>query len=107
MADMENRTTEQEMALFVMMLLGKTEDGCLSLDQLRAQIEPSGLLTEEDKVLSQSRPAEPKWHQILRNINCNKETGNNFIHAGRLEHMHGGGYCLTEEGQQFIQRLRL
>lgn len=107
MADMENRTNEQEMALFVMLLLGRTSKGCLNLNQLRTKIENSGILTKEDCEPSSSIPTQPKWHQILRNINCNRETGSNFIHAGRLEHKQGGGYCLTEDGRKFLKRMQL
>lgn len=98
---MENRTNEQEMALLVMLFLGKTSKGCLNLDQLREKIEGSGILTEEDCAGS----PQPKWHQILRNINCNRGTGNNFIHTGLLEHKSGGGYCLTEDGLKSLNRV--
>ena len=107
MVDMENRTNEQEMALFVMLLLGKTSEGCLNLDKLRTKIERSGILTEEDCEPPFSIPTQSKWHQILRNINCNREKGSNFIHAGRLENMQGGGYCLTEDGRKFLKRMQL
>ena len=105
MADMTNRTTERYMAFFVMIMLWAADEECMDLDHLRERIEKSGLLTHEDREQSDSRLAEEKWHQILRNINCNREKGSNFIHAGRLRHLDGGGYCLTENGREFLEQL--
>lgn len=105
MADMENRTTEHEMALAVMIIAESKPSGCATLDELRERIEESDVLTDEDWEPSDSQ-GSPKWHQILRNINCNRKTGENAIKEGYLEHLNGGGYCITEQGRALLATLR-
>ena len=107
MVDMENRTDEFAMAIAVMRIVRDMSDGCANLDQLRDQIAESVDLTDEDWEPQDSIPTQPKWHQILRNINSNRTHAGNFIYEGYLEHLDGGGYCITEKGERFLQRLRL
>ena len=101
---MENRTDEREMAIAVMKIAGNMPSGCASLKQIRSQIEEFIALTDEDRELSDSLPSQPKWHQILRNINSNRDSEGNFIHEGYLEHLDGGGYCITDRGRRYLER---
>jgi len=41
---------------------------------------------------SATRPGEPMWHQIVRNIKSHDTTPGNFIHDGRLVHVPRVGY---------------
>ena len=105
MTDMENRTGEHAMAVIVMRILIRRRNGCANLDQMRARIEGSGELTDEDLEPSDSLPNEPVWYQILRNINSNRRTRGNFIYEGYLLHLPGGGYCITNAGRGFLRVL--
>lgn len=107
MADMENRTDEFAMAIAVMRIIRDMQEECADLDQLRDRITETVDLTDDDWEPSDSIPTQPKWHQILRNINSNRFHVGNFIYEGYLEHLDGGGYCITEKGEQFLRRLRL
>lgn len=41
---------------------------------------------------SVTRPGEPMWHQIVRNIKSHDTTPGNFIHDGKLIHVPRVGY---------------
>ena len=41
---------------------------------------------------SVTRPGEPRWHQLVRNIRSHYQTPGNFIHDGHLTHVPGVGY---------------
>lgn len=41
---------------------------------------------------SVTRPGEPMWHQLVRNIKSHDSTPGNFIHNGRLIHIPRVGY---------------
>jgi len=41
---------------------------------------------------SVTRPGEPMWHQLVRNIKSHDKVPGNFIHDGHLVHVRGVGY---------------
>jgi hypothetical protein len=41
---------------------------------------------------SATRPGEPMWHQLVRNIKSHDQTPGNFIHDGHLIHVPRVGY---------------
>lgn len=43
---------------------------------------------------SVTRPGEPMWHQLVRNIKCHHQTPGNFIYDGHLVHVPRVGYRL-------------
>ena len=44
---------------------------------------------------SVTRPGEPMWHQLVRNIKSHEKSPGNFIHDGRLIHVPKVGYRIT------------
>ena len=104
MTNMENRTDEHEMAIAVIKIAESMPSGCANLNQIRSRIERFITLTSEDWEPSDSLPTQPRWHQILRNINSNRNSQGNFIYEGYLEHLDGGGYCITDKGRRYLRR---
>ena len=102
MSRMENRTGEHEMAVAIMRIVAGMPGGCATLDQLWDTIPNVVALTDEDWEESDSQAGQPKWRQIVRNINSNRHTEGNFIFEGYLEHLDGGGggYCITDKGRR-------
>jgi len=49
-------------------------------------------LNAANKAPSQTRPGEPMWHQLVRNIKSHDKTPGNFIHDGKLVHLRGVGF---------------
>ncbi|MEI6441099.1 MAG: hypothetical protein WCO83_12920 [Alphaproteobacteria bacterium] len=49
-------------------------------------------LNAANTAMSATRPGEPMWHQLVRNIKSHAGTAGNFIHDGRLIHVPGVGF---------------
>jgi hypothetical protein len=62
------RTSEKRIALAIRTLLARRADKRMTLDELRQQLPRVLHLTKADKATSASRPTEPKWHQVFRNL---------------------------------------
>lgn len=99
------RTTEYEMSLAVLKYLRHQPYGEASQEELRSAIPHYTYLTDGDMEDSPSRPGEQRWEQIIRNIQSHKDSPNNFINLGYLEHVLGGGLKITPEGLKFISEL--
>lgn len=52
-------------------------------------------LTAANTAPSVTRPGEPMWFQLVRNIRSHYQTPGNFIHDGHLTHVQGVGYRVT------------
>lgn len=50
------------------------------------------LLNPANTAPSATRPGEPMWHQLVRNIKSHSNTPGNFIFEGRLIHVPRVGY---------------
>lgn len=105
MPNAHGRTTEFEMSIAVSRILRDTPGGWMNLEELRHQVPGYIELTEGDRTLSDTRPGESLWEQLLRNIQSHNANPNNFIHLGYLEHVEGGGYAITDAGREFLERL--
>ena len=49
-------------------------------------------LSAANEAPSITRPGEPMWHQLVRNIQSHHETPGNFVHDGKLIHVPRVGY---------------
>lgn len=98
------RTTEAEMALKVMEIAAERPDGYVTLNELREEIPHRIKLTRGDMQQSETRPGEPMWHQILRNIKSHSENEKNAIRMGYLDYIKGGAYRITEKGREALRR---
>ncbi len=50
------------------------------------------ILDASNTAPSLTRPGEPMWHQLVRNIKSHDSTPGNFIYAGRLVHVPRVGF---------------
>lgn len=105
MPNKQGRTGEREMSLAVLRYLRHQPHGEASQEELRAAIPHYIDLTDGDMEDSPTRPGEQRWEQIVRNIQSHKDSPNNFINLGYLEHVPGGGLRITTEGHDFISKL--
>jgi hypothetical protein len=55
--------------------------------------------------MSGTRPGEPMWHQIVRNIKSHDAANGNFIERGLLEHIPRVGYRITTAGRARLRAL--
>lgn len=51
-------------------------------------------LSAANNAPSVTRPGEPMWHQLVRNIRSHHNSPGNFIHDGHLVHVPRVGYRL-------------
>lgn len=101
------RTTEEQMAVGVAQIAYSKTDKIATHEQIRNEIPKYVNLTAEDEKVSKTRPNEPMWHQIIRNIQSHYETGGNFIYKGYLEHVRGVGFRVTDEGVGMLKAKKL
>lgn len=100
-----NRTSEREISIAVLQILIGCPSGAATLPELRQQLPHHIAFTDEDNELSDTRPAERMWEQVLRNIQSHHDTPGNFIYEGLLRHLDGGGYAITAAGRRFVDDL--
>ena len=99
-----NRTSEYEISVAVLQILIDRPDGAATLPELRRFLPRHIDFTDDDNELSDKRPGEHKWEQVLRNIQPHHDTPGNFIFEGYLRHLDGGGYAITAAGRRFIAK---
>ena len=100
-----NRTSEYEISVAVLRILIDRPDGAANLPELRRLLPHYIAFTDGDNELSNTRPGERMWEQVLRNIQSHYDTPENFISEGYLRHLDGGGYAITAAGKRFIAEL--
>lgn len=86
------RTGEQEIAIAIMRIADAQPNSTATFDRIRTRLPGIVNLTQDDWVESQTRPGEPLWHQIIRNIRSHHAAEGNFIDSGYLEHIPRVGY---------------
>lgn len=95
---------EEEIAVAVMRIAAAQANKIASYGQLRRQIPRHVALGPDDVRLSGTRPNEPMWHQIFRNIKSHFQDEGNAIAEGYLEHVPRVGYRITAKGETYIAR---
>lgn len=98
------RVTEDQVAECVLRIAAGRKDGLCTFNRARAEIPTLLQLGAGDLTLSTTRPQEPMWHQLIRNIRSHYSEDGNFIQRGLLEHVSGRGYRITEKGRQYLQK---
>jgi hypothetical protein len=63
-------------------------------------------LSPENLAPSLTRPGEPMWYQIVRNIKSHDRSPGNFIADDYLTHMPDVGYDITIDGRRFLDTHR-
>lgn len=97
-----SRTSEHEIGLAVMRIAEAQHNGIATHARVRKQLPDLVNLSTDDWAESPTRPGEPMWHQIVRNIRSHHTTEGNFIETGYLEHIPRVGYRITEAGRRYL-----
>ena len=94
---------ERDIALGVMQIAASQANGVCTFRRAYAEIPNYVKLSQANVAASITRPGEPMWHQIVRNIKSHDATSSvNFIADGLLIHIPRVGYKLTPPGRTFI-----
>lgn len=96
-------TSENEIAFGILRIAALQENGVASYHRLRREIPNVVALDEFDCDESETRPGEPMWHQIMRNVQSHHESDDNYIARGLLEHVSRVGYRITSAGLRYLQ----
>ena len=96
------RTTETVISRAVLIILAQSQTGELSIDEIKGLIPDHVQLTPQDMVLSDTRPKEPLWEQIVRNIVSHQTNDNNIIAQGYATHPKRGSLKITDAGRTYI-----
>lgn len=97
--------TEQDIARGVMIIAANQPNGVASFNRCRQEIPIRVQLNATNNAPSQTRPGEPMWHQIVRNIKSHDIAGTNYIAQGLIEHVQRVGYRITIAGRAHLQTL--
>ena len=96
-------TSEVNIAKAVLKIAGAENNGVASYGRLRKEIPGHVNLTPADLAMSGTRPNEPMWHQIFRNIKSHFVEPGNAISEGYLEHVPRVGYRITPKGRAYVK----
>ncbi len=97
--------TEQDIALGVMRIAANQVNNIATFNRCRAEMPNLVNLTAANNAPSQTRPGEPMWHQIVRNIKSHDIAGTNYIANGWLQHVPRVGYRITPAGRAHLAGL--
>ncbi|MEE9434314.1 MAG: hypothetical protein V3V15_08760 [Sphingorhabdus sp.] len=96
---------ESDIALGVMLVANSQSNGIATFHRSKKEIP--ALVNLDNQNLSQSltRPSEPMWHQLLRNIKSHYQADGNYIQIGYLIHVPRRGYQITKAGKAKLKAL--
>ena len=92
-------TGEDTIAHAILQIAAQQPDGLASYDLIRQEIPNILPLTQDDLAPSETRPNEPMWHQIMRNVQSHHAQEGNYIFEGYLQHVPREGYRITPLGR--------
>jgi hypothetical protein len=93
------KVAEERISAGVLKIAAAHPKGLATFNSCRVQIPGLVSLTADDLAPSPTRPGEPMWHQIVRNIKSHHAEDSNYIARGYLEHVSRVGYRITPAGQ--------
>jgi hypothetical protein len=100
----EAMAQERDIALGVMQIaVAQSNDVCTFRTAYR-EIPNNVNLSAANLAPSVTRPGEPMWHQIVRNIKSHDQASGNFIVDGPLVHVPRTGYKITDAGARFLRQ---
>jgi len=91
-------TSEQELGLAVMQVLGSQPNYLATVRVLIRYVPDYITLTEEDHQPSNKRHGEEMWEQRVRNLKSHDKSEGNVIRKGFVKHVDEGTYQLTDAG---------
>lgn len=89
---------EKDIALGVLRLAAAHPSGLCTFKRAYKEIPMKVSLSSHNMSPSETRPGEPMWHQLVRNIKSHEKSPGNFIFDGYLTHIKGVGYKITPKG---------
>jgi len=98
------KDAEERISRGVLILAASHPSRIASYNRCRKEIPNIVKLTPTELAPSATRPGEPMWHQIVRNIKSHDQEDNNYIHLGFLEHVPRVGFRVTDFGMGFYQK---
>lgn len=98
-----SRATEDDIALCVARIAKGRIDKLCTFSRARSTIPGMIKLSKGDLEKSLTRPNEPMWHQLIRNIKSHDGADGNWIDRGFLEHVKGRGYRITPTGENHLK----
>lgn len=98
------KNAEERISYGVLQIAAAHPEGIASFRRCRSQIPIMVELTASDLAPSSTRPGEPMWHQIVRNIKSHDKEDNNYIARGYLEHLPKRGYRITRSGRLHLEQ---
>jgi hypothetical protein len=93
---------ENEIARAVMHIAASQSSGLATFRRCYVEVPNHLALTAAERSLSLTRPGEPMWHQLVRNIQSHHDNDGNFIERGLLDHVHRTGYRITDAGRKWL-----
>jgi hypothetical protein len=97
---------ENAIAVAVMQIAANQASGLATFKRCYAEVPNYIVLNAVEKALSVTRPGEPMWHQLVRNIRSHHDADGNFIERGLLNHVHRTGYRITDAGRKWLAARR-
>lgn len=98
------KDAEERVSIGVLKIAAANAKGIATFNKCRSDIPGMVKLTPADLAPSATRPGEPMWHQIVRNIKSHDGEDSNFIKLGRLEHIPRVGYRITAAGKAYLKK---
>ncbi len=93
--------SENQIAIGVMKIAAaNAKTNICTFKQAYKQIPSVVKLSANNLAKSTTRPNEPMWHQLVRNIRSHNESYENFIAKGLLIHIPRVGYQITAKGKK-------
>ena len=85
------------------MRIAAVNNGLCTFDLAYRHIPGYVHLSPDNVAPSTTRPGEPMWHQLVRNIYSHRATPGNAISEDYLTHENGTGYRITPTGRRYIE----
>jgi hypothetical protein len=99
-----NRTSEHEMRIGALRVAASKPNGRATTTQLKEEMHRFVDLTPEDQIVSQTRPNEPMYHQIIGNIVSHQSSSTNIFARGFAIYT-GDGIQITDVGREYLRRV--
>lgn len=97
-------TDEHTIAHAILQIADQQPNGIASYDLIREKLPDIVSLTQDDLAISETRPNESMWHQIMRNIQSHHDQPENYIYEGYLKHVSKTGYRITPKGKNLLKK---
>lgn len=98
------RATENDVALAVLQIAAAQPNGICTFNRARSEVPKYVNFAAVDLKGSVTRPGEPMWHQLIRNIKSHYNVDGNFIAEGYLQHVPRRGYRATAAGRAHLKK---